>query len=195
MVNKYVHANSSVLELGSRYGVVSCAIARKLGNSGKQVSVEPDHKVQEANKFNQKANGCKYNLEHGAVSKEPMDSMENFISLGESTMKSSKKSGSNAFTLRTKTPQLSIDGLEKKYSLNFDTLVADCEGCVIDVLKENPELVNKLHTVILEIDFNRHTFEDGVQKQNYKDVEAAFAKVGLKEVAGGNNGELRVWQK
>merc|ERR1719316_2228490 len=124
-----------------------------------------------------------------------MDSMENFIALGESTMKSTEKTAGNIFAVRTKTPQLSVGGLEKKHNLKFDTLVADCEGCVIDVLKENPDLVEKLHTVILEVDYNRHTFEDGVQKQNYKDVEAAFAKVGLKEVGSANNGELRVWQK
>merc|ERR1719236_98191 len=45
LAQKYLPQNASVLELGSRYGVMSCAISQIQKGSGKLVSVEPDPKV------------------------------------------------------------------------------------------------------------------------------------------------------
>merc|ERR1719420_2161237 len=72
LAKKYLPANSSVLELGSRYGVMSCAISQILKGSGKLVAVEPDNKVQGANKMNKMAKNCNYKLVHGAVSNTPI---------------------------------------------------------------------------------------------------------------------------
>jgi hypothetical protein len=41
----YVEDDATVLELGARYGTVSCAINKKLKDKYKQVSVEPDQTV------------------------------------------------------------------------------------------------------------------------------------------------------
>ena len=48
LAKKYIKENDIVLELGARYGSVSCVINSKLSNKNNQVSVEPDSIVWEA---------------------------------------------------------------------------------------------------------------------------------------------------
>jgi len=45
LVNIYIQPDDVVLELGARYGTVSCNINKKLNNKLNQVSVEPDSRV------------------------------------------------------------------------------------------------------------------------------------------------------
>lgn len=48
LAKKYILENDVVLELGARYGSVSCIINSKLNNKNNQVVVEPDERVWEA---------------------------------------------------------------------------------------------------------------------------------------------------
>jgi hypothetical protein len=48
LANEYILENDVVLELGARYGSVSCIINSKLNNKNNQVVVEPDHRVWDA---------------------------------------------------------------------------------------------------------------------------------------------------
>jgi precorrin-6B methylase 2 len=53
---KYIEENDIVLELGARYGSVSCTINCKLSNKNNQVVVEPDQRVWEALEKNKTRN-------------------------------------------------------------------------------------------------------------------------------------------
>ena len=44
-VRKLIQPTDSVLEVGSRYGTTTCEVAVRQNNSGKLISVEPDHRV------------------------------------------------------------------------------------------------------------------------------------------------------
>jgi len=48
LAKKYILENDIVLELGARYGSVSCIINTNLNNKNNQVVVEPDHRVWDA---------------------------------------------------------------------------------------------------------------------------------------------------
>ena len=48
LVKKFVKKNHTVLELGARYGTISCVINKILENKTNQVSVEPDEKIWNA---------------------------------------------------------------------------------------------------------------------------------------------------
>lgn len=38
-------------------------------------------------------------------------------------------------------PTYSVQQIEKQYKLQFDTLVADCEGCLCDFIQENKRFI------------------------------------------------------
>ena len=44
----YIPKDATVLEMGARYGTVSCVINKRLKDPTKQVSVEPDERVLKA---------------------------------------------------------------------------------------------------------------------------------------------------
>jgi hypothetical protein len=48
LVRKYIPKDANVLELGARYGTVSCVISEILDDPTHHVAVEPDHSVIEA---------------------------------------------------------------------------------------------------------------------------------------------------
>jgi FkbM family methyltransferase len=173
LAKQYLAQNSSVLELGSRYGVMSCAISQIQKGSGKLIAVEPDGKVQNANKLNKMAKNCNYKFVHGAVSNTPIYSSENWVPLGESTVKEGE--GARFLALKTKTPQLTVDKLQKDFKMKIDTIVADCEGCFIDFIEENPALADQLNTVILEVDYKN-------KEQKYEKAFDILKNAGLKEV-------------
>ena len=41
---------------------------------------------------------------------------------------------------------------EDKYNVDFDTLVADCEGALCYILKEEPEFLESFKLIIIEND-------------------------------------------
>ena len=62
LANKYVNANDIVLELGARYGSVSCVINQKLLHKKNHIAVEPDERVWTALDFNKTVNQCEFQI-------------------------------------------------------------------------------------------------------------------------------------
>ena len=73
LAKKYIKKDDVVLELGARYGSVSCVINSKLSNINNQVSVEPDRRVWDALEKNKKINNCGFNIIKGFIGEEKMD--------------------------------------------------------------------------------------------------------------------------
>jgi hypothetical protein len=67
LANKYILENDIVLELGARYGSVSCTINSKLNNKNNQVVVEPDDRVWDALEKNKNNNNCEFNIVKGLL--------------------------------------------------------------------------------------------------------------------------------
>lgn len=136
-----------MLELGARYGTVSCTINKKLNNKKNQVSVEPDDRVWNALDVNKIKNACDFNIVKGFVSNKKLD----LTNLGE---------GMSAYGATfienndTKIPSYSLDEIKTQYDINkFTALVADCEGFLEVFFDENPELYNDLRFVMFEADY------------------------------------------
>ena len=72
---KYIQPTDRVLELGARYGSVSCMINSRLKKKYKslQVSVEPDDRIWESLEYNKKFNECEFNIVKGFISKKKMN--------------------------------------------------------------------------------------------------------------------------
>jgi hypothetical protein len=73
LANQYILENDVVLELGARYGSVSCVINSKLNNKKNQVVVEPDSRVWNALEQNKINNNCEFNIVKGFISNKKLD--------------------------------------------------------------------------------------------------------------------------
>jgi len=141
---KYILPDDVVLELGARYGTVSCVINKKLNNPMNQVSVEPDERVWDSLEKNIKDNGCNINLIKGVISNKKLvlanvDYCEGY---GAETIESDDTTIIN----------YTLDEVQTMYNLKFNVLVADCEGYLGKFLEDNPILYEQLDTILFETD-------------------------------------------
>ena len=141
LVKRWIPRDATVLEMGARYGTTSCAISRALGNSGKQVAVEPDERVWNAISQNRATHNCNFILHRGIVG-------------GGGYVLSGLQYGKRAHREKgiSGIPHLTMAEAERVYGLRFDTLLIDCEGCVNSFLKENPDALTNIQLILLEAD-------------------------------------------
>lgn len=164
MANKFILPDDYVLELGARYGGVSCAINKKLNIKTHQYSVEPDKKVWGALEKNKKANGCEFHIIKGCISK----SRQNLV-------RDSRKFGDgNDWACYSKD---SKKGEVKNFSIPdepFNVLVADCEGFLETFYRENTAFFSQLRCIMIEKDRPDHC--------DYDYLESEFLKLGFQIV-------------
>ena len=142
MADKYIKPNDVVLEIGARYGTVSCVISNKLLNKLNLVIVEPDSKVWDALEKNMKNNNCMSNIVKGFISNKKMSLEGN--GYGMTSVED------NNSTI----PSYTLDQIKNKYNIQkFNVLVADCEGYLETFLNENPELYKTLDLILFEKDY------------------------------------------
>lgn len=157
----FLPRDSTVLELGARYGTVSSIINRLLTDPEKHVVVEPDRAVERALRQNRAVCGNRYRIFIGAVSKTPLSFIPG--NYGSVTVQSQ---GGNVATA-------TIEDLEKEHNLKFDALVADCEGCIESIIREND--LSGFRTILLE--------QDNVCQCDYEKVSNELSKLGFVRVS------------
>mmetsp|Transcript_6122 Transcript_6122/g.10970 ORF Transcript_6122/g.10970 Transcript_6122/m.10970 type:complete len:350 (-) Transcript_6122:90-1139(-) len=154
MVNKYIQSSAVVLEVGARYGGVSCAIAKKQSNSGNLVAVEPDPKVWEALAGNIARHSCNVNVLRGVVGTQDV-TIEEKGAGGFGTVTSPVAGGYGALKAQqgnnsVVVHHMGFGDLQSLYNLKFDTAVIDCEGCFPELLAQNPSLMDNMKLLIVE---------------------------------------------
>lgn len=173
MVARWISENSTVLEVGARYGSVSCVIAQRQLQSGKLVSVEPDKVVWEALDGNLARHHCNATVLKGAVGTQDVQVIhEGPNGYGTRTIDPLGPGEKNPAFRGFVVPHWSLKEVERKYGLHFDTLVADCEGCFPTLLKENPGLIEQVNLVIAEVHTKQEEGSAGeLLQQGFKLVE------------------------
>lgn len=141
----YIEPDDCVLELGARFGSVSCTINKILKNKTHQVVFEPDARVWDALEKNRDNNECFFHIVKGCLSKQPLS----LTNLG----KANGYATSTIVDLSSSIPFVSLDDLYKQYKIpTLNVLVADCEGCLQQVLSDFPEILDSLRLFIFEAD-------------------------------------------
>jgi FkbM family methyltransferase len=177
LVNEYILENDVVLELGARYGSVSCTINSKLNNKSNQVVVEPDDRVWNALEKNKNSNNCEFNIVEGFISNKKLDLTNLDFCHG----------GYGATFIEnndTKIPSYSLDEIINKYNLNFNVLVADCEGFLEVFFDENPNFYDNLRLIIFEADYP--------EKCNYDKIRSKLIEKNFNKILEGSQ---NVWIK
>jgi FkbM family methyltransferase len=177
LVNKYVKKNDIVLELGARYGSVSCRINYKLNNKYNQVVVEPDSRVWEALEKNKKNNNCDFTIVKGFISNKKLD----LINLDGTWNGYASTYIEND---NTKIPSYTLEEIMLKYIKKFNVLVADCEGCLELFFDENPDFYDNLRLIIFE--------EDYPNKCNYNKIKNKLIEKKFNKIVEGHQ---NVWIK
>jgi FkbM family methyltransferase len=137
--------DATVLELGARYGTVSCAVNRRLWNKQAQVVVEPDPAVWDALEGNRARNDCQFHIVKGFVSKRPLTLKQDGYS---SSIQAMDAEPSSAIAC----PCYTVEQIQETYGLKFDTLIADCEGGLGPFFDENREFIRQLRLITFEKD-------------------------------------------
>ena len=166
LAREYILPSDTVLELGARYGSVSCCINKRLNNKQNQVVVEPDQRVWEALENNKKINNCNFHIIKGFISNSILDLTDHLSYNGYGT--TSVKSELSTI------PSYTLDSL----GLNFNVLVADCEGFLETFFDENPNFVKGLRLVLFEAD--RSDICD------YSKIKKLLTGLNFKEILGGH---------
>jgi FkbM family methyltransferase len=173
LVRKYLPKDAQVLELGARYGTVSCVISEVIQDPTKHVAVEPDPSVIEALTKNRIENGGKFHIFNGVISKNGyelkfIDPKFDFHEYGTYTKPSDTPNVNNK----------TLNQIESMYDIKFDAIVADCEGFFYDFVKENIESISKMRVLIYE--------QDGIpwteMMKKYEELDQILEENGFKRV-------------
>lgn len=142
MVTKYLKGGEKVLEIGGNIGRNSLIIASILNNPQNFVTLECDSYIADQLRHNRDLNNLPFHIENAALSKYKL------IQKGWNCIRSEiLYDGYKNINIT------SFEQLSRKYNINFDTLVIDCEGAFYYILLDFPEILNNVNLIIIENDF------------------------------------------
>ena len=177
LAKHFVNKNDIVLELGARFGAVSCTVNEILINKTNQVVVEPDERVWDTLERNKVFNNCKFNIVKGFISNKKMGliNLDSYQGYATSSVEDNN----------SKIPSFTLDEIEDKYNLKFNVLIADCEGFLEKFFDENPHFYDNLRLIIFEADCPEICNYDKIRKnladKGFRRAVGGFQNVWLKE--------------
>jgi FkbM family methyltransferase len=143
----FLSGNEKVLEIGSNIGRNSLIIGNILREKKNNnfVTLESDPISFEKLRENRNMNNLYFHIENSALSKRKL------IQKDWNTIISDVVEDGWT-TVNT----ITYNELKKKYNIEFDTLIADCEGALLIILLDMPELLENINLIIMENDFIHH---------------------------------------
>jgi FkbM family methyltransferase len=159
MAVRYLTGTEKVLEIGGNIGRNSLVIASILGNNSKNfVTMESDADIAEQLRMNRTLNNLDFHIESSALSKKKMI-QKSWDTIHSDVLLDGYKNVNI----------ISLEGLNTKYNIAFDTLVLDCEGAFYYILQDMPEILNGIKLIIMENDYrniNHKEYVDEVLRKN-----------------------------
>ena len=157
---KYINENSKVLEIGGNIGRNTLIMNCILKNPKNLLTLESDPNIANLLQENLKLNSFESHVEPSALSLVPLiQNHWNTLPISDGVIPDGWKEVST----------ISYSNLVKKYNIDFDTLVVDCEGALYYILKDDSSILNNINLVIIENDFSdisHKNFVDNLFKIN-----------------------------
>lgn len=167
---KYINPTDSVLELGGRYGTVSCFINNRLQDPRRHVVIEPDKSVFSALKTNRDTHNSFFYIWDDIISK----TNKNIIYDGYAT-----RISNNQLETENKVSCIQLEDLYRFHGFGFNVLVADCEGALEDFVRENLDFIKNLRMITYE--------KDCSETCNYEYIDNILLKFGFINVKDGGH--------
>jgi len=153
----FIEPNDRVLELGGNIGRNSIVIASLLKDSDQLTVLESNPSNAEILKKNRDANDFEFEIMACALSKRPL------IQQGWNTrLHNEKEIIPQGWSI---IDTIDLESLRKKMSYSFNVVVCDCEGCLYQILIDEPSIFDNVSKVILENDFGAH--QNPSEAENY----------------------------
>lgn len=169
---KYIKPEDVVLELGARYGMVTDIILSIVGPNN-VVAVDPDSTIINALKSNLSAYGEEVKIWNGTV----LQTKRSIIIGGYGTHTLDECISGECI------PNLTFKELENKYAMKFNTIIADCEGCIVDLILSlsNTRSIDQIKKILVEKDYDGRV---DYSKMNQVLLDEGFSLVypGFREV-------------
>jgi hypothetical protein len=153
---QFIKPNDRVLELGARWGGVAVTTNKILEDKNKHYVVECDPTVWDTLEFNKINNNCQFNIIKGTISK-----------------KKQRISGKSWATHTVEDEDSQIPNYPIPL-VDFNVLIADCEGFIETFYDENKEFFKGLRLILLE--------KDRVDHCNYDRIFAEWNEMGFKQI-------------
>jgi FkbM family methyltransferase len=169
MAVRYLTGNEKVLEIGSNIGRNSLVINYILSQNNINktnnnfVTLESDSDIGNVLKYNRDLNKYNFHIENAALSKRKLI-QHRWNTICSDVLLDGYK---NVNTI-------TLEELNKKYNIDFDTLVLDCEGAFYYILMDMPEILNNIKLIIMENDYhdiNHKKYVDDILVKNNFYVE------------------------
>jgi len=180
---EFLKGEEKVLEIGGNIGRNSLIIASILSNQKNLVVLESDEEIGKKLTQNRDINNMEFHIENSALSKRKLIQHE-----WETKCSDVLEPGWKNVNI------LSLEQLQEKYKIDFDTLILDCEGAFYYILQDMPEILKNVKLIIMENDY----FHYG----HYKYVENKLLEHGFqitKRLSGGwgpcYNNFYEVWNR
>lgn len=167
----YINENAKVLEIGGNVGRNTLIISTLLKDTKNYLVLESDPISADQLNQNIQSNGFHTRVEPAALSKMPL------IQKGWDTK---PLEGDTIPDGWWQINTITYSDIMKKYNIEFDTLVADCEGALYYILRDEPDMLKNINTVITENDYS------DIEHKNF--VNQVFEKSGLKRVHAQSGG-------
>lgn len=172
MALTYLTGNENVLEIGGNIGRNSLIISHILGENSNYVVLEADEDIADKLCENRDNNNMNFNIESSALSKRNLitrrDIMYNQCVISNSCTFESEDVPEGYKRVST----ITLDELNKKYNIKFDTLIIDCEGAFFYILQDFPDILDNIKLIIMENDYDDITkkeyIDNFLKKQNFR---------------------------
>lgn len=157
MAAEFIKPDSKVLELGSNIGRNTMTIASILKDETQFVTLECNAETCKMLDNNRKLNGFNFHIEPSALSRKKL-----YLRGWDCFTEENKPS--DAVEINT----ITWENLNEKYGIQFDIIVADCEGAMYNIFIDFPNILDNIHTVIMENDYHVLEHKQYVDKILYR---------------------------
>ncbi len=141
---QYIKPSDKVLEIGGNIGRNSCTIASILNDSSNLLVIESDPNNSILLKENRDNNKFNFHIEECAISN---------VELYQKDWTTKPINEINDIQNWKKVSTKTWKEIKTKYNIEFNILVADCEGALYYIIKENPDFLQSFDKIIIENDF------------------------------------------
>jgi FkbM family methyltransferase len=159
MIYKHIKPTSKILELGPNIGRSSLIANYILKDKTQHLCIETIKETCSKLKENRDLNNMKFHIFEGAISNKP---------LYQKGWRCTDKYNKDYTKVTTKKLKDIID----IYKIDFNTIIADCEGCLVPVLRANEWFLDKINLIILEHDFDNNDdlkwFKNKMKDKNFR---------------------------
>ena len=179
---RHIAPEDKVLELGSCLGYVSCLTNKLIANKEDHVVVEANPELIPWIQKNKNENNCQFKIEHCIISPEKHNEFYiHELIVGGSTRRKTMH--------KIEVEGVTFSDLERKYALNFNTLIMDIEGGELDLLRQHQQEISKFQKIFYEV----HPFANILSKEEAEECENILTNLGFQIVV--RDGNFQVWQK